>query len=136
MLDERVRLREVCERAKLENEHAPLITFLELATGLQQSYMLANPGEKRGILKSTTSNLTLDGKNLEIALRSPFQEVANLHSLRSSTPNRGTPRTFSRYLREVFHALTAHLKVGPNSCPVGTPDRDCDAASSASGGMS
>ena len=98
LLDEELQLREELEQANSDTRHGRLVDFLELATGLQQSYMLAETQEKREIVKSTTSNLTLSRKNLEIALQSPYAEVANCHAFRLSEPTRYEPRTFMKIL--------------------------------------
>ncbi|MEN3976610.1 recombinase zinc beta ribbon domain-containing protein [Emcibacter sp. SYSU 3D8] len=102
LLDEQLRLREELDRANSATQHEQVVNFLELVTGLQQSYILAETEEKRGILKSTTSNLAVAGKNVEIALFSPYQEIAMLHSVRSSVLERGRPRTFMKTIYEIL----------------------------------
>lgn len=49
--------------------------FFELAKTAKFGYEIANPTEKRDLVKRTTSNLVAHGKNIEIALLSPYREV-------------------------------------------------------------
>jgi DNA invertase Pin-like site-specific DNA recombinase len=67
--------------------------FLERVDVLPLSYEMATVQEKRDILKIVTSNLTAEGKNVAVKLRSPFQEVANLNLVPTGAPVRGKPRT-------------------------------------------
>jgi hypothetical protein len=47
--------------------------FLELSKSLINLYKTGNPEEKVELIKTVTSNFSVDGKNLEIATRLPFQ---------------------------------------------------------------
>ncbi len=51
--------------------------FLERARSAYSSYISGFPEEKRHLLKQTTSNRVVEGKNVVIALESPFQEIAS-----------------------------------------------------------
>ena len=66
--------------------------FLELLKNVKKSYSMGILEEKREIIKSLTSNLTIQGKKLTIAMKSPFYEVANRSYFSSGVPAKGTPR--------------------------------------------
>jgi len=53
-----------------------LAALLELAGSAYLSYRFAPPAEKRDLITEITSNRLVEGKNLAITLKSPFQEVA------------------------------------------------------------
>jgi len=90
------------ERHRLEQHEggvaAKMTEYLELVKTLQLGYEMGNPDEKRNLLKSITSNFTVDGKNIAIELRSPFREIENLSNVRCGAPLRGRPRTFTQKL--------------------------------------
>jgi hypothetical protein len=67
--------------------------YLELLNSLSLSYEMANPTEKRRLLKSVTSDLRGEGKNVIVKLKSPFREVANLRTVPTGGPLQDTPRT-------------------------------------------
>jgi hypothetical protein len=71
------------------------------------SYKNGRLEEKRQMLDSITSNLSVDRKNVTVALRSPFQEAANLTSALCGGPVRDRPRTF---MKEIFGLLLAQCK--------------------------
>lgn len=66
--------------------------FLELLKSLINGYKNGIPEEKREILKTVTSNVTITGKKPMITIRSPFYELANRGYSSSSDPARSTPR--------------------------------------------
>jgi hypothetical protein len=72
--------------------------ILELAESAYASYKAASPEEKRDVLKNLTSNCTVDGKNVEVALRLPFDEIAHRPAISFGGPKRGTPRTWDQLL--------------------------------------
>jgi hypothetical protein len=74
--------------------------FLELVDSLPLSYKIATPLEKRDLLKTITSNLGANGKNVAVELRSPFRELAELTSCPTGAPVRGKPRTHTKKLFE------------------------------------
>lgn len=80
--------------------------FLERVDTLPLSYEMATVQEKRDILKTVTSNLTAEGKNVAVKLRSPFQEVANLDLVPTGAPVRGEPRTRTK---KVFDLLVSYF---------------------------
>jgi site-specific DNA recombinase len=63
-----------------QNQSLPdrLAEFLELAGSAWLSYRMGISEEKRDLLKITTSNRLVDGKNLELTMSFPFSEVAKL----------------------------------------------------------
>ncbi len=95
LLFERKGLEEKLASVSANKETVPkhLENFLELTEILPLSYETGFDEEKREILKTVTSNLSASGKNVEVALRSPFQEAANRQVFPNGPPYRGTPRT-------------------------------------------
>ena len=79
--------------------------YLELVKTLSLSYGLANTNEKRILLKTITSNLSLHEKNIVVELRSPFRELSQLDLVRSGAPVRGKPRTRAM---KIFKLLASH----------------------------
>jgi len=67
--------------------------YLELVDALPLSYGLATLLEKRELLKTLTSNLSAEGKNVVVELKSPFREIAELDLVPTGAPVRGIPRT-------------------------------------------
>lgn len=82
--------------------------FLELAGSVIISYETGLTEEKRDLLKSVTSNRQVDGKNVEVELYLPFQEVANRHKIQYCVPYRDRPRTF--YLDLLLDRLFSYFK--------------------------
>ncbi len=80
--------------------------FLERVDTLPLSYEMATVQEKRDILKTVTSNLTAEGKNVAVKLRSPFQEIAILKLVPTGAPVRGTPRTRAK---KIFKLLVNYF---------------------------
>jgi len=78
-----------------------LAEFLELAGTAQLLYDTANVEEKREFLKIVTSNRTVDGKKLQLALSNPFQTVANRSKNLYGDPHRDIPRTWDPLLEEL-----------------------------------
>lgn len=66
--------------------------FLELIKSVKNSYLSAITEEKRKILKIITSNLSIQGKKPMIAMRSPFQEIANRYDFLTCVLDCNTPR--------------------------------------------
>lgn len=85
-----------------------LSNFLELAGNAYVSYKMGFHEEKRDFLKIVTSNWLVEGKNIELKLKFPFQEVENRHFLTYGTPERDRPRTY--YLDVLFDRLYEHFK--------------------------
>lgn len=97
LLHEQVGLRGEVDQDQSMDHHARLMKFLELVTNLQQSYISANPADRREIVKTTTSNLAVSGKKLDIELHYLYAGIAKCRSIRFSGPKRCRPRTFMKY---------------------------------------
>ena len=64
-----------------------VVRTLELAENLVLGYEMAVPAIKRQILEATTSNRQLSGKELEIRLQNPFEQLANRASFHLGAPS-------------------------------------------------
>lgn len=100
------RLRELERNA---GSAADVLPYLELAESLPLSYEMAIPEEKRTLVRKLTSNLTVEGKNVVVALRSPFQEIANRERVLYCGPSRDTPRTGMPNLRQLLDIIINHV---------------------------
>ncbi len=88
------------ERANLRDEFSRLsandlsvhraLRNLELGNTALSGYKSGIPAEQREIIESVTSNFTLHGKNIVIALRSPFRGLANWRESQIGAPHRDT----------------------------------------------
>lgn len=67
--------------------------FLEHLKNFKNSYQIGIKEEKRKIMKSITSNLSIEGRKLIITMKSPFQEIANRPDFLLCALDRDTPRT-------------------------------------------
>lgn len=81
---------------------------LELIKTLGLLGILEDCDKTREILKSTTSNLIASPKNLYVAWRNPFLEIANRTSITLGGPYRGKPRTFRAHA--IARAIMKHSK--------------------------
>ena len=88
-----------------------VLKYLERVETLPLSYQSGNTDEKRDILKSVTSNLTVERKNVVVELRSPFREIAKLAGVPTSAPVRGKPRT---RVKKIFDILMAYAATKPD----------------------
>jgi len=88
---------------------AQVLNHLELCQTLPLSYETALVEEKRDIVAKLTSNLSADGKNLVIRLRSPFQDIALRHESQPGGPFRTVPRTGTSHLARLFQSIVAHV---------------------------
>lgn len=116
VFEERTNLRDELERitaADLPVHKA--IRNLELGNAALSGYQSGIPAERRAIIKSVTSNFMLDRKNIAIALRSPFQEIANWRESQLGPPYRDTPPERAAQILEIF---VADAKASGNS-PIG-----------------
>lgn len=75
---------------------------LELGNAAYSGYQMGIPVERRAILKAVTSNFSLQGKKLDFALQSPFQEIANWRKSLDGAPYRTTPRTRAKQIIAIF----------------------------------
>jgi len=79
-----------------------LLEFLELAGSAYSRYRDGFSEEKRDLVKILTLNLTADGKNIEIAMKSPLQDIANRFAETKCAPQRRIPRTWDQLLAHVM----------------------------------
>ncbi|HZS53847.1 MAG TPA: recombinase family protein [Bryobacteraceae bacterium] len=100
---ERERDRNIPDKGVLE---ADILKLFERIKTLWLTYKKATPEEKREILKTVTSNLVVDGKNVVVELRSPFREIAKAHSVLSGPPSRSRVRTRAQ---QIFEILKIHV---------------------------
>ena len=85
-----------------------LSKFLELAGDAYLLYEMSLPAEKRELLKIITSNRTVTGKHVAIALKDPFQEVANRYVSSKGRAYRGRPRTLEALLKKLLAWFVAN----------------------------
>ncbi len=110
LLLERKALRDGLERTSSDQGSLPtrLTKFLELAKTASLGYRSGTLYEKRNLLKSITSNLVVDQKNVVVALRPVFHALANRQKADDSGPYRGDPRTG---MTQLYQTLLKHLEV-------------------------
>ena len=75
---------------------ASIDEYLELLKSLQTSYEKGDRLRKRDLVKTTTSNRSLEGKNLAIELQDPFRRLQNDPDLQKCCLSRDEPRTLAR----------------------------------------
>src|SRR6266516_231942 len=85
--------------------------FFELAKSAQSSYELKLPEEKRDFLKIVTSNRSVEGKNIVMTLKTPFDEVASWSKNTDGCPLRDRLRTLDRLIQR----LVEFFKGNPNA---------------------
>jgi hypothetical protein len=85
-----------------------LVKFLELAGDAYLLYKTSLPEEKRDLVKILTSNRSVTGKNVAVALKTPFAEVANRYVCSNSSPYRDRPRTLDVLLDHLITWFTAN----------------------------
>jgi site-specific DNA recombinase len=125
LLLERKGLKDRLEKLSADNSSPSdkLMAFLELAKKAPQSYRSGNLFEKRDLVKSVTSNLTVDQKNLVVKLRPGFAALATREKIAGCGPCRGDPRTHEELMkggplrdeprtamRKLFDQLVAHFR--------------------------
>lgn len=87
--------------------------FLELVKSLENNYDLFTADEKRDLVETITSNLTIKGKTVEFTMISPFMELANRFNFQFGAPDRSTPRT--TYTKFVYGGNTSAILGKPLS---------------------
>jgi hypothetical protein len=85
---------------------ARLGEILELAANASLRYEMAEPDEKRDLLKLLTSNRTVECKTLGFMLSPPFDEIAKRLESSYGAPYRDIPRTWTRLIGIVTDCLT------------------------------
>ena len=78
---------------------------LELLTSLLLSYKTGNADEKREMLRLTTSNLWVHAKYVGVELQSPYQEAADLLTIRDGARCGDRPRTRRAWMRKLVEIL-------------------------------
>jgi len=103
LLKDRVELRERLASAA-EEQAIPdrVLKFFELAKRPKLGYEVANPLEKRDLVKTATSNLIAYGKNVEIALQSPYREVLEWRKTEGCGHHPDRLRTFRKWFDRVL----------------------------------
>ena len=85
-----------------------LTEFFELAKSAQLSYEMKLPEERRDFLKIVTSNRLVEGKNIVITLKTPFDEVANWSKNTNGCPLRDRLRTLDRLIEKLMEFFKSH----------------------------
>jgi len=96
LIKERLNLRDELEELASGNgsPRAKVARVLEHLKTASESALRLDSAGKLDLLKSATSNLMMDGKNLLVAWFSDYSVVANRPKVTDCRPYRGTPRTF------------------------------------------
>lgn len=84
--------------------------YLELANAAYQGYETGIMVEKREILNSITSNLSVEGKSLAITLKSPFQEIVDSRNPQYGAPFRDEARTRLLRNRRLLEMLMGYVE--------------------------
>jgi site-specific DNA recombinase len=90
-----------------ENEKGSLlgIQALEKTVGLAKNpsalYKAASSEDKRELLKTLLSDLTVSGKNIEMTLAIPFRLIAERQKVSDGRPYRGTCRTWEQIIEQL-----------------------------------
>lgn len=82
--------------------------FLELARSAFGKYKQALPEEKRELVKIVTSNRSVEGNNVAIALAQPFAILANGLGASYGGPYRARPRTLDQLAGQLITWFTSH----------------------------
>ncbi|MGK2957404.1 MAG: recombinase family protein [Acidimicrobiales bacterium] len=98
LLHERTGVRELLEKLSSGTDANRIRTkiFLELLKTLSCNVNHTNREEMRDLLKEATSNLQMDGRNLEVTWKNPFQVVASRVKSQYGVPYRDASRTEKR----------------------------------------
>lgn len=83
---------------------------VELAKSPSILYKTASLEQKRELLKTLLSNLTVSSKNVEITLSVPFRLIAERRKDAECRANRGTCRTWEQIIYELYGYLDNHLE--------------------------
>jgi len=93
LLAEKRNLNDQLEALEGEPHWLRLYREFELKNEQVLRYEMLDDAEKRDLISGLCSNLALDGKNLMIALRSPYKEIVELRGVHHGGPFRGRVRT-------------------------------------------
>jgi hypothetical protein len=80
--------------------------FLELANTALLSYTVGSLLEKRKMVEQLTSNLGVQGKNIDLEPSIPFREISNRSKEVNGCPYRAEPRTFTGILDSLVELNT------------------------------
>jgi hypothetical protein len=110
MLESRSQMESRMAQLKKHGSSVPdeLEKFLELAGNVYSVYKSGVYADKREVVESVTSNCFVSGKNLEIMLNTPFNEVATRFESLSGCPNKGMVRSWKELfpkLIEILHTV-------------------------------
>jgi site-specific DNA recombinase len=84
--------------------------FFELAKSAPQSYKEAFPEEKRDLVKTTTSNLQVSGKNVLVQLSFPFSDLEICPKTMTGSPERDVVRTWDALFERLYgHCADARV---------------------------
>jgi len=83
---------------------------VELAKSASMLYKTAPLSQKRELLKTVLSNISVSSKNVEISLAVPFRMIADRDKSRNGAPYRGTCRTWE----QILNMLQQHFV----NCPI------------------
>lgn len=86
---------------------------VELAKTASMLYKVAETEEKRELMKTLLSNLTVTEKKVDISLAAPFQIIADGKKNQLGGPNRGNCRTWAQSLAQLL-SLLAGASPAPN----------------------
>jgi len=81
---------------------AQLEKTVELAKHASLLYKTASSENKRKLLKVLLSNLSVSGKNVEMALSVPFRMIAEREKNDDGGHNRGTCRTWANLIQDIY----------------------------------
>ena len=94
------------QREKPTAGYDTVADYLERSRTLKTQYETGIPAEQRELIQISTSNRTADGKNIEIHLQNPFQEIAKARIPMNSDPNRDRTRTFTdRFYQNLISSI-------------------------------
>lgn len=77
-------------------------SFFERAKNAAVTYKLSLPREQRGLVRTTTSNLTVQAENVDVELSFPFSDFEKSPKLLFSGPDREILRTWDTLLERLY----------------------------------
>jgi len=116
LLMERRSIEEQTENLRANDKNIPdqLSELVELAGCAYLAYKHAEPDEKRDLVKTLSSNRTVNGKSLMIMLNTPFNLIANRFSVPGGRPfhtaGRDVPHIWDELLSRLSTILVAQSK--------------------------
>lgn len=86
--------------------------YVELAGDAYSLYQTAMTEKKRRLLKTLTSNCTMDRKSIDFAFATPFQDIANRERDTDGRPAKVVYRTLDALLEDLQRVVTTTLAGG------------------------